>query len=124
MPTLSDLTIQQMRASTKKQIIDSVDAYLTANFSRRDLIRFLRDRDTIWDDPLDTYRPDGQIASRIEIERDDDTLIQVSKKITTWTYYGTGEVNVILIQIYDENNVLKTTKRIKHYRDGRQPEAS
>ena len=121
---LSNLTIQEMRASTKAEIITSIKNYLQDNFTRRDLIRMLRDRDTEWDEPIRTYRPDGQIESQIEVERDDDTQIQVSRRVTTWTYYNTGEVNVIKIEIYDENDVLKKTKRIKHYRDGRQPEAN
>ena len=121
---LSDMTIQEMQASTKAEIITSIKNYLQDNFTRRDLIRMLRDRDTEWDEPIRTYRPDGQIESQIEVERDDDTQIQVSRRVTTWTYYNTGEVNVIKIEIYDENDVLKKTKRIKHYRDGRQPEAT
>lgn len=120
----SDMTIQQLRASTKAQIIDSITAYLKANFTRRELIRMLRDRDTEWDEPIYTYRPDGQIESLTEVERDDDTQAQVSRKITKWTYYATGEVNVILIQIYNGADVLKRQKRIKHYRDGRQPEVT
>jgi len=118
---LTDLTIEQLRNSTKAQILDSIRAYMQANYTRRELIKLLRERDTIWDDPIDTYYPDGQIESSNEIERDDDTLAQVSRRYTTWTYYQTGEVNVIKIEKYDENDVLKKTQRIKHYRDGRQP---
>ena len=121
---LSDMTIQQLRASMKNQIVDSITAYLKANYTRRELIRMLRDRDTDWDEPIRTYRADGQIESQIEIERDEDSQVQVSKRVMTWSYYVTGEVNVILIQTYDGADVLKRTKRIKHYRDGKQPEAT
>jgi len=121
---LSNLTIQQLRASTKAQIITAITAYLQANFTRRELIRLLWERDTDWDEPIRTYRADGQIESQIEIERNDDTRVQVSKRVMTWSYYATGEVNVILVQVYDAMDVLKRTKRIKHYRDGKQPEAT
>ena len=121
---LSDMTIQQLRASMKNQIVDSITAYLKANYTRRELIRMLRDRDTDWDEPIRTYRADGQFESQIEIERDEDSQVQVSKRVMTWSYYVTGEVNVILIQTYDGADVLKRTKRIKHYRDGKQPEAT
>lgn len=124
MPKLSDLTIVQMRASSKAQIIASIRDYLTANMTKHQLIVMLRDRETVWDDAVDTYYPDGQIESRNEIERDEDTLLQVSRRLTTWTYYNTGEVNVILIQTFDADDALKKTKRIKHYRDGRQPEGN
>lgn len=121
---LSDLTIQQMRQMTKLELVNSIKDYLQNNYTRREIIRLLRDRDTEWDEPIRTYRPDGQIESQIEVERDDDTQVQVSRRVMTWTYYATGEVNVIKTEIYDENDVLKRTKRIKHYRNGRQPEVS
>ena len=121
---ISDMTIQQLRAATKAQIITSISAYLQANFTRRELIRLLRDRDTDWDEPIRTYRADGQIESQIEIERDDDTQVQVSKRVMTWTYYATGEVNVIKTDIYDAVDALVRTRRVKHYRDGKQPEAT
>lgn len=121
MPTLSNMTIRQMRNSTKAQIIDSVADYIKANFTKRQLIQFLRDRDTEWDDPVCTYYPDGQISTQTVIERDEETELQVSKKVMTWTYYLTGEVNVIKTEFYNANDLLIRTRRIKHYRDGRQP---
>lgn len=121
MPTLSSMTIRQMRKSTKAKIIDSIVEYIKANFTKRQLIKFLRDRDTGWDEPVFTHYPDGQIESQLEIERDAETGLQVSKKIITWTYYVTGEVNGIKTEFYDSNNILQRTRRIKHYRDGRQP---
>lgn len=122
MPILTDMTKAQMRESTKKQIIDSIDAYLSANYSKKQLIQLCLDRDTDLDDPVITYGADGQIESQNEIERNVETGAQLSRKYTTWDYYNNGNVNVITIQIFDENDALKKTKRIKHYRDGRQPE--
>ena len=122
MPTLSNMTIRQMRDSTKAQIIDSVVEFMRSNFTKRQLIQFLRDRETEWDDPITTYRADGQIESQIDIERDVETGLQVSKKVMTWSYYASGEVNVIKTEFYDGNDALKRTRRVKHFRDGRQPE--
>jgi len=118
---LTDLTLEQMRASTKNQIISSIDSYLTANFTKRQLIQMLRERDTEWDDPVCTYGPDG-ILTQNEIERDVETGAQVSRKYIVWDYYNSGEVNTIITEFYDENDVLKRRKKIKHYKDGRQPE--
>jgi hypothetical protein len=90
--------------------------------TKHQLIVMLHDRDTEWDIPVCVYGADGQIVSMTEIERDEDAGMVVSSIVTTWTYYNTGEVNVILITYYDENGVEKKHKRIKHYRDGRQPD--
>ena len=117
---LTDLTLEQMRASTKNQIINSVDTYL-ANLTKRQLIQMLREHDTEWDDPICTYGKDG-ILTQNEIERDSETNVQVSRKYTVWDYYNSGEVNTIITEFYDENNALKKRKKIKHYKDGRQPE--
>ena len=123
MPDLTAMTIEQLRSATKAEILAGIRDYLAANYTRRDLIRLCRDRDT-YTETTDTTRPDGQIFQRIEIERDGDTQAQVSRRVITWTYYATGEVNVITIERYDAINTLIRTKRIKHYRDGRQPEAT
>lgn len=124
MTNLTDLTLQQLRASTKAQIIASIRDYLTANYTRRQLIQFLRDRETEWDEPIRTYRTDGQIESQIEVERDEETGEIVSSKSITWSYYSTGEVNVILIIVYDATGIEIKRKRIKHFKDGRQPEVN
>lgn len=116
---LTDLTLEQMRASTKNQIINSIDSYL-ANLTKRQIIQMLREHDTEWDDPVCTYGKDG-ILTRNEIERDAETGVQVSRKYIVWDYYNTGEVNTIIIEFFDENDALKRKKGIKHYRDGRQP---
>lgn len=122
MHALTALTFPQLRSATKAQIVTSIRDYLTANFTKRQLIQLLRDRDTEWDDPVQTYRPDGQIESQTEVERDEETGVQVSAKVITYSYYATGEVNKIIISILDENNVEVRRKTIKHFTDGKQPE--
>jgi len=124
MPNLTSLTVEELRSSTKNEIIDSIKSYLQNNFTKKEIIRFLRDKnsDTEWSSPICTYFPDGQIESQTEIETDDETGLQVSKKIITFSYYNTGEINKIITQILDENNVEKKRRTIKHYRDGKDPE--
>ena len=116
------MTLAEMRASTKNQIINSIADYLQANLTRRQVIQLCRERDTEWDDPVSTYGADGQIESQNEIERDSETGAPVSRKYTTWTYYNNGNVNVIAVRVFDETDALVKQKIIKHYRDGRQPE--
>jgi hypothetical protein len=122
MMILTDLTKEQLRALNKNQIISAIGTYLAATYTRKQLIQGCLDRDTDWDTPICTYGADGQIESQNEIERDVDTDAQISRKYTAWTYYNSGEVNVITIQTFDETDTLKKQKKIKHYKDGRQPE--
>lgn len=116
-----DVTLKQLHALTKTQIINKLSTWLTNNFTKRQLILWLMDMDVISIEPVRTYRPDGQIASETIVTKDTETNLQVSKRAVTWTYYATGEVNVITIKQYDANNALLHTKAIKHYIDGRQP---
>jgi len=118
---LTDLTRAQLRALTKNQIISAIDAYLTATYTRKQIIQGCLDKDTEWGNPVCTYGPDG-ILTQNEIERDVETDAQVSRKYIVWDYYNTGEVNTIITEFYDENDALKRRKKIKHYKDGRQPE--
>ena len=116
-----DVTLEQLRALTKTQIINRLSTWLTNNMTKRQLILWLMDADVISIEPVRKYRPDGQIESETRIEVDTETNKQVGKRVVTWSYYATGEVDVITIKNYDGINNLLRTKAIKHYRDGRQP---
>ena len=116
-----DVTLEQLRALTKTQIINKLSTYLTNNMTKRRLILWLMDMDVIDIEPVRTYRADGQIESETTITVDTETNAQVNKRVTTWTYYATGEVNVITIKQYDGSKNLLRTKAIKHYQDGKQP---
>lgn len=116
-----DVTLEQLRALTKAQIITKLSTWLTKNFTKRQLILWLMDIEVMDDEPIRTYRADGQIESETTVTRDTGTNMQVNKREMTWTYYPTNEVNVITIKQYDGNNALLHTKAIKHYKDGRQP---
>jgi queuine/archaeosine tRNA-ribosyltransferase len=116
-----NVTLEQLRAYTKTQIISKLSTWLKNNFTKRQLILWLMEIDVMQLEPERIYQVDGQIASEISVTVDTETNLQVSKREVTWTYYATGEVNVITIKQYDANNVLLHTKAIKHYKDGRQP---
>ena len=116
-----DVTLEQLRSFTKTQIINKLSTWLTANMTKRQLILWLMDIEVMNNPPVHIYRPDGQIESESVVTVDTETNLQVSKRVTNWTYYPTGEVHEITIQNYDGNNVLLRTKIIKHYTDGKQP---
>jgi hypothetical protein len=116
-----NVTLEQLRAYTKTQIISKLSTWLKNNFTKRQLILWLMEIDVMQLEPERIYQVDGQIASEISVTVDTETNLQVSKREVTWTYYATGEVNVITIKQYDANNVLLHTKAIKHHKDGRQP---
>lgn len=116
-----DVTLEQLRALTKTQIINRLSTWLTKNFTKRQLILWLMDIEVMDMPPVRTYRADGQIASETIVTKDTETNLQVSRRETLWSYYATGEVNVITIKQYDSNDALIRTKAIKHYIDGRQP---
>ena len=116
-----DVTLEQLRALTKAQIITKLSNWLTKNMTKRQLILWLMDIEVMDDEPIRTYREDGQITSETTVTKDTETNLQVSKREVSWTYYATGEVNVITTKQYDGANNLIHTKAIKHYKDGRQP---
>jgi len=116
-----DVTLEQLRALTKAQIISRLSTWLTNHFTKRQLILWLMDIEAMPLEPVRTYRADGQIESETTITVDTETNAQLEKRVTTWSYYPTGEVNIITIKVYDGSNNLLRTKAIKHYTDGKQP---
>jgi hypothetical protein len=118
MPYISDLTPAQLRSSTKTQIITSIRDYLTAYFSKRQLIRFLLDRDRDNDTQVCTYYPDGQIKRTRDVERDIETAIKTGTRIIDWDYYANGAVQYITIITLDANDVETSRVRIRHNGNG------
>lgn len=116
-----DVTLEQLRALTKTQIISRLSKWLTNNMTKRQLILWLMDADIINIEPVRAYRADGQTESESIITVDTETNAQASKRSTSWTYYPTGEVDTITIKTYGGANNLLHTKAIKHYTDGKQP---
>ncbi len=123
MPNITSLTLAQLRTSTAAQVRTAVATYLSG-LSKRQLILFLMDTDRIPDDPIRTYRPDGQIATHTEVDRDTETGAMTGGRVLTHTYYAGGEIDTIIISTRDASNIEVSRKTIKHYADGRQPTAS
>lgn len=121
---VTNLTLAQLRAATKAQIITAIGNYLTNNFTKRQLILWLWDADVISDDPIIAYRPDGQIESQTEETRDVETGVVVGGRVVTWSYYPSGEVHTIIISQRDALNNEIARKIITHFLDGRRPEVS
>jgi hypothetical protein len=77
---------------------------------------------------------EGVTRHRREMEHDDQgNAVRMEETITdaygellgtrqgVWTYYNTGEVNVITMQEFDADHKLTGGYAVKHFRDGRQP---
>src|SRR3990170_1928250 len=128
MPTLSGLTIQQLRAATVTEIRTAMKARLD-QLTKRQLIRLdlwvaSWDQDalvTLPDQTRDTYHPDRQIASRTEVTRDVLGAKTGSRRVD-WTYFPSGCVQDILITELDAADEVASRQRIHHFEDGRQPE--
>jgi hypothetical protein len=120
MPLIADLTLSQLRAATKAQIITGISNYL-ANLSKRQIILFLMDRDVIPDAPILSHRPDGQLTTQVDVNRDAETGTMIDGRQITWTYYPTGEVDTITISTRDATDKEIAKKIIKHFTDGRAP---
>ena len=54
-----------------------------------------------------------------EMESTDEKGIKHKREIA-WTYYETGEVDLITIERYTDGKLV-STRKIKHYLDGKQP---
>ncbi len=121
---LTNYTLSQLRAATKTQIITAIGNYLAANFTKRQLIIFLLDRDTEPNAPVIICRKDRLLESQIETVRDVKTGAAVSGKQIIWTYYDVKGAPVDTITIVETDAAGKEVarKKIKHFTDGRQPE--
>jgi len=122
------MTISQLRAATAAQIAAAMSARLS-QLSKRQLIRLELaalgiDLDAVLhlaDSVVNTYHPDRQIASRVEVRRDVLGAKAGSRRVD-WTYYPTGEVDTITVQELDAADQLTAQQVVKPYTDGRQPE--
>ena len=122
MPNWSNLTLEQLRAATKAQIVTAITNWLN-NRTKRQIIALLIDMDVVADTLDVTYWPDGQIKRRDEVFR--DTLGDVtSGRRTNYAYYSPGgEIDTItIIDVDADLTTVLSQRTIKHYTDGRQPE--
>lgn len=125
MPNLTTLTLNQLRAATKAQIITAITNKLQS-MTKRQLIIWLWDEiQQIHDDPITVTRKDGQAESQVTTIRDTETGAIVSTRSISWTYYENEPgrpVDTITLVEKDAAGKETAHKVIKHYPDGRQPE--
>lgn len=115
-----NLSADQLRAMTRAQIRQAITDVFTP-MSKRELIVWLLETDIIQDAPVETRTPDGQPIRRVEYYRDVETGAKIKGKITTWSYYPNGDIDIIRTSDIDESDGEIGHTRIKHYQDGRQP---
>ena len=66
-----------------------------------------------------TKDKEGRMSRFVEEHRDIDGAL-VGKRVNTYTYYPTGEVNVITQQRFEGEKLIQN-RQIKHFLDGKQP---
>jgi hypothetical protein len=128
MPYWTTLTLPQLRAATKAEILQNVGTYIAANFTKRQIIMWLVQDDPDGDGrvalpPVREYEgPGGQVSREDVAICDLETAKKVGGTRTLWTYYETGEVDTITLLELDPDDGMLARRVIKHYRGGRQPE--
>ena len=121
MPNWTDMTLQELRASSKADIVKSVGQYIYDHFTKKQIIIWLLDTDRIQDRVQITRDKAGNITRRLTTWRDVLTGDVVANHDTTYTYYPTGEIEDITVTKRDGDGNITEQYTIHHYADGRQP---
>jgi len=107
---------EQLPRTSKEQIIATLSTY-----SKHELALLITGSETYADPPICTWRKDGQIKSQVDVTRDISTGRAISSREISWTYYKSGEVDIITT-IYKDTTGKETLQHaVKHFTDGRQP---
>jgi hypothetical protein len=114
-------TLEQAQNATKAQIVTAITNKLNS-YTKRQILTWLMEEVEFSDSPTVTTNPNGEISSQDEITRDIETNAPTHRRHVDWTYYPTGEVDIITISEFDENDALISEKKIKHYKDKKAPE--
>lgn len=121
MPDWTTLTLAELRASTKADIIHDVGRWMAANMSKREIIVWLMDAERIPDRAVITRDDRGRIVRCVDVDRDPETGEALGGRVMLWQYFATGEIHYIVISDRDADNVETRRRRLCHFRDGRQP---
>lgn len=120
-----DLTLEQLRAATKEQIVTKIADKLTSLTKKRicEFIWTIKDFSftdiTFSTKTVNHNVPEGQL---LRIHETTDILgTKLGSTKTEWAYYPTGEVDTITISELDALDQVISQKTIKHFTDGRQP---
>jgi hypothetical protein len=102
MPSLSGMTLAQLKAATAAQIAAAMTPRIAA-LTKRQLVTLellVRDYDVnalpqIDDDPVVVRGADGQVVSQVQVQRD-ALGVKLGSRVVAWTYYAAkGPVNTI-----------------------------
>jgi hypothetical protein len=66
----------------------------------------------------------GRVTEWVEVAKDALTGKQVGKRLDTYTYYPTGEVDTIRQVVYSKTDSVKSDQQIKHFKDVKEPEVA
>ena len=103
MADLKDATLKQL-ITERPDLVSDIKAGKDEGSSIVSIIKDAQERMSVW----------------VSEKRDLDGVL-VGKSKDTYSYYLTGEVDVILQEKYNEKNVLVKKTELKHYRNGKQP---
>jgi len=116
--------MDQLRTQPKAAVCNNIGNWMKDNLTLAQIMAWLLDTEVIADTPTCTYNEQGKQTSQIDVACDLVTGLQSSKRMITWTYYPTNEVDEIEIKTFDAGDTLIAHKKIKHYKDGRYPKES
>jgi hypothetical protein len=130
MPSLSGLTLTQLRAATVAQIRTAMTNRIGLMTKRQlcilDLWCQSFDADalmTVDDDAVVTTRPDRQVASQMIVQR--DVLgAKVGSRQVTWSYFDdkpNAPVRLITTVVQDATDKVLESRVVEHFKDGQQP---
>lgn len=111
MALLITMNLAQLRTATKDEILLDV----SANNTKREIVSDLLGMDRIADSTVITCDDQGRITERVQIERDLLTGDVLESRVTTSTYYPTGEIDEIVSVVTNEAGDTVDDRVIKHY---------
>uniref|UniRef100_A0A6M3LS98 Uncharacterized protein n=1 Tax=viral metagenome TaxID=1070528 RepID=A0A6M3LS98_9ZZZZ len=100
---VKDVTLKQL-IQERPDLVEKIKAGEDENTSEITVTKDLKGRTKIW----------------TEITKDIDGN-QIQKRIDTYTYYQTGEIDTINQKVYGADDTIVKEQNVKHYMDGKQP---
>ena len=119
MPNWTNMSLEKLKAATKLDIIKAIGNYLN-DLTKKQIIELFLDDVEVPDHPIIEKYSDGQLKNRRTIVR--DVLgSKLRTRIIDWSYYKSGEVDIISVKDYDLEGICISDEQIKHFLGGRQP---
>lgn len=115
---LTEKTLTELREMNLDQVM-SAQAQALAGKSKEWRIEFELQQTEFADPTTGEDSPNGQVWRQTVIRRAEGKIIR--RETAKWTYYPTGEVDIITISELDPQDQIVSQKKIKHFTNGRQP---